>query len=136
MNKRGCLHCGKELRGRTDQKFCDAQCRNSYHNQTKREDEQYIHNVNSLIRRNRRILKDLCPEGKATLRREILENRGYDYRYFSGIYVTTKATYYICYDYALAAVIDNGKEKALIIQKQNYFDKYQINPWQNLNPIN
>ncbi len=128
MNNRTCLQCGKALHGRLDQKFCDAQCRNTHHNQTKRADEQYIAKVNSAIRRNRRILKDLCPEGKAKIRREVLETKGFDYRYFSGIY-EAKLKYYLSYDYGFAAIMDNGKEKALIIQKQNYMDDYQINPW-------
>jgi hypothetical protein len=129
MDKRICLQCKKPLVGRVDQKFCDAQCRNAFHNQHKRDDEQYISQVNTAIRRNRRILKDLCPEGKATVRREVLESKGFDYRYFSGTYATVKLIYYISYDYGFAAVTDQGKEKALIIQKQNYMDNYQLNPW-------
>jgi hypothetical protein len=27
-----CCQCGKKLIGRTDKKFCDADCKNSYHN--------------------------------------------------------------------------------------------------------
>lgn len=127
---RTCLHCEKRLFGRLDQKFCDAQCRNAYHNRHKRADERYMANVNAQIRKNRRILKDLCPEGKSTVRRTVLEERGYDYRYFSGIFESKAGvTYYLCYDFGFAPIHDNGKEKVLIIQKQNYMDDYQINPW-------
>lgn len=124
-----CEECGKTLHGRTDKRFCDAYCRNAYHNKHKRPDEQYMQQVNVQIRRNRRILKDLCPEGKAMVRREVLEALGYDYKYFSGTYVSKTLTYYLCYDYGFAPIQDNGKEKALIIQKQNYMDKYILNPW-------
>lgn len=127
---RTCLHCEKPLLGRLDQKFCDAQCRNAYHNRHKRADERYMANVNAQIRKNRRILKDLCPEGKATVRREVLEIKGYDYKYYSGQFFTTNLTYYFCYDFGFAPIHDNGKEKALIIQKQNYMDQYQVNPWE------
>ncbi|MEQ8472645.1 MAG: hypothetical protein RIC35_15745 [Marinoscillum sp.] len=112
-----CLTCGKTLTGQSDKKFCDAYCRNSFNNLYKAADEQYIQQVSSLIRHNRRILKDLCPEGKSTVRKEVLDIRGFDYKYFSGIFSSAKLTYYICYDYAFAAVIEKGKEKALIIQK-------------------
>ena len=129
ISSKQCLKCGKSLTGRADKKFCDAYCRNSFNNQNKAEDEQYIQLVNSRIRQNRRILKDLCPEGKATVRREVLEIKGYDYKYYSGQYITSKLTYYLCYDFGFAPIHDNGKEKVLIIQKQNYMDDYQINPW-------
>lgn len=131
MDNRVCIYCGKPLLGRLDQRFCDAQCRNSHHNQTRKPDEQYMTGVNMNIRRNRRILHDLCPEGKATVRREILDALGYDYKYFSGIYKSSKLIYYICYDHGFAAVTDEtGVERALIIRKQNYMDNYVINPWQ------
>lgn len=131
MDKRSCVHCGRDLKGRLDQRFCDAQCRNAHHNQSKRSDEQYIGKVNTAIRKNRRILKSLCPEGKATIRREVLENRGFDYRYFSGIFISSKLTYYLYYDFGFAAIFEAGVEKALIIQKQNYMDAYILNPWSN-----
>lgn len=126
---RQCLNCERPLTGRSDKKFCDAYCRNSFNNLKKAADEQYIQQVNSLIRHNRRILKDLCPEGKSTVRKDVLDIREFDYKYFSGIFQSTKLTYYICYDYAFAAIEENGKEKALIVRKQNYMDRYQMNPW-------
>ena len=126
---RKCNQCGKELLGRLDKRFCDVQCRNTYHNQHRQPDDQYIKLVNQQIRRNRRILKDLCPEGKATVRREILETMGYDFRYFSAIFRSAKLVYFICYDYGFSAISDNGKQKVMIIQKQNYMDQYVMDPW-------
>lgn len=129
MNERSCLNCGKPLHGRVDQKFCDAQCRNTHHNKNKRPDEQYLMSINMIIRKNRRILHDLCPEGRATVRRDVLDALGYDYRYFTGIY-KSKLTYYICYDHGFAPITEgNGTAKALIIQKQNYMDQYVVDPW-------
>ena len=94
-----CLQCGKPLTGRADKKFCDAYCRNSYNNQNKAADELYIQLVNSKIRKNRRILKSLCPEGKATLRKDVLDHMGYDYRYFTGVFRSSRTVYYMVYDY-------------------------------------
>jgi len=31
-----CNHCGKAVRGRTDKKFCQLSCKNSYHNSTRK----------------------------------------------------------------------------------------------------
>ncbi|WP_424964069.1 hypothetical protein [Ekhidna sp.] len=124
-----CLKCGKTLIGRTDKKFCDAYCRNSYNNQHKAVEEQYIQQVNSRIRRNRRILRDLCPEGKATVRKEVLDQMGYDYRYFCGLFKTKSNLYYLIYDYAFSPVFEKGVEKALIVQRQDYMDRLTLDIW-------
>ena len=101
-----CLKCGKALSGRSDKKFCDAYCRNAYNNQHKAIDEQFINLVNSSIRRNRRILKSLSPEGKATVRKEVLDQMGYDFRYFSGLFKTQSNLYYLVYDYAFSPIME------------------------------
>jgi predicted nucleic acid-binding Zn ribbon protein len=131
-SKKICLQCGKPITGRLDKKYCDDYCRNMYNNQTKRADEKQIQQVNSIIRKNRRILKTLCPVGKATVRKEVLDAMGYNYRYFSGLYRSSaprSIAYFICYDYAFSPVNEKGIDKALIVQKQDYFDKYLQNPW-------
>lgn len=131
-----CLSCGKKLSGRLDKKFCDSYCRNTYNNSTKREDELYIKNVNQAIRRNRRILKSLCPIGKATVRKEVLDALNFQYKYFSMIYRSKQnQEYYVCYDYAFSPIKEFNRftheavKKALIVQKQEYFDKYTTDPW-------
>ncbi|MEQ9288712.1 MAG: hypothetical protein RIG77_17455 [Cyclobacteriaceae bacterium] len=117
--------------GRSDKKFCDAYCRNAYNNQHKAVDEQYIQLVNSRIRHNRRILKGLSPEGKATVRKEVLDQMGYDYKYFSGIFKTKTGLYYLVYDYAFSPLVEMGIEKALIVQRQNYMDRLTLDIWKN-----
>lgn len=131
-----CQQCGKKLTGRLDKKFCDDQCRNTFNNQNKRDDQQYIQEVNRLIRKNRRILKSLCPIGKATVRKEVLDTMQYDYRYFSSIYKSTQnQVYYVCYDYAFSPIKQEDREtgllinKALIVQKQEYFDQLTLKMW-------
>lgn len=131
-NKTICLQCGKKITGRLDKKYCDDYCRNVFNNQTKRADEKQIQKVNSIIRKNRRILKTLCPIGKATVRKEVLDAMGYDYRHFSGVYrspAPAHQAYFICYDYAFSPIHQKNIEKALIVQKQDYYDNYLKNPW-------
>ena len=131
-DKKKCLQCGKSITGRLDKKYCDAYCRNMYNNQTRRSDEKLIQHINSIIRKNRRILKKLCPVGKATVRKEVLDAMGYNYHYFSGVYRSSSpynTAYFICYDYAFSPIKQKGIEKALIVQKQHYFDNYLENPW-------
>ena len=127
MEQQKCVQCGEPLVGRLDKKFCDSYCRNTYNNETKRPHEQFIREVNTIIRRNRRILRLLCPQGKAVVRKEVLDQLKYDYRYFSGIYRTRSAVYYLCYDYGFSPAVINGVDRATVIQRQQYMD--DSNPW-------
>lgn len=125
FSPRQCLQCGKSLTGRVDKKFCDAYCRNSYNNQNKSNDELMIKATNTTLRKNRRILKSLCPEGKTVVRRKVLVDMGFDHRYFTNIYRSSKGnTYYLCYDYGFAPIKEGGKDKILIIHRQDYMDSY------------
>ena len=127
-----CLQCSKPITGRLDKKYCNDYCRNSYNNQIKRASDQQIQKVNSLIRKNRRILKTLCPAGKARVSKELLDSMGYNYRFFSGIYwspAPNKLVYFICYDYAFSPLNEEGKNIALIVCKEDYFDDFFANPW-------
>lgn len=132
MMKKTCRQCGKPLSGRADKKFCDAYCRNSYNNQNKAEDEVFIQDVNSVLRKNRRILKTLCPEGHATVRKEVLDHLEYNYVYFTGIFraPTSRLIYYVVYDYAFAPIEKKKVKKVLIVQKQDYMIQTNIELWQ------
>jgi len=127
LQTRVCLQCHKPLNGRVDKKFCDAYCRNSYNNQAKGPEEHMIMQVNQMIRRNRRILKNLSPQGKAVIRRDVLDAMGFNFNYFTGVYRSSASSYYMCYDYGYRVMIDNHKQKIQIIQKQEYMGAYD--PW-------
>ena len=125
----GCLNCGKRLVGRSDKKFCDAYCRNSFNNQHKAKDEVFIQQTNSVIRRNRRILKDLCPEGKATVRKEVLDRMGFNFQFFTSIHKARSQVYFLSYDYAFSPLLEKGVQKALIIQRQESMDQQTFAVW-------
>ncbi|MEO9869662.1 hypothetical protein [Ekhidna sp.] len=129
FSSNACLNCGKGLAGRMDKKFCDAYCRNSYNNQHKSEDERYIKEINVILRKNRRILKTLCPIGKATVRKEVLDEMGYNYQFFNSLFKTDTALYYLVYDYGIAPIKEKGVPKALIVQRQSYMDELGFEIW-------
>lgn len=127
-----CLQCSKPISGRLDKKYCNDYCRNTYNNQTKRTADKQIQEVNSIIRKNRRILKTLCPAGKARVSKEVLDSMEYNYRFFSGIYrspAPAKLVYFICYDYAFSPLNEEGENMALIVEKEDHFDEFFANPW-------
>lgn len=95
-----CLECGDELFGRVDKKFCSDQCRNNYNNKQKRSDNNYIRNINNLLRKNHRILASLIKGDKASAKKDKLVSLGFNFNYFTNTYTTKDGrTYYYCYDY-------------------------------------
>jgi len=117
---RTCLFCGERIIGRTDKKFCDSECRNSYNNKIKRESEKLIIKTNSTLRKNRTILKQFNPEGKTTIRTEYLLKLGFDFRYHTHTYTTKNNNeYHFCYEYGYLNLDD---EKTLIVNWQPYMD--------------
>ena len=60
-----CLICGRPLKGRSDKKFCNDYCRNSFNNTQKfRESHNdVVKLINNALARNRRILESLLPNG-------------------------------------------------------------------------
>ncbi len=116
-----CKSCGETIIGRSDKKFCDDQCRNTFNSKIKREHEALIIEINKTLRKNRKILKQFNPEGRTTIRREYLDKLGFDFRYHTHSY-TTKANniYNFCYDYGYFKI---DEEKVLIVNWQPYMSE-------------
>jgi hypothetical protein len=117
-----CMQCGEKLVGRLDKRFCDAQCRNSYNNKIKRESERQIIEINRILRRNRKILKQFNPEGKTTVRKEYLQKLDFNFDFHTHTFTTTNNnTYKFCYEYGYLEIEDG--EKVLIVNQQPYMRK-------------
>jgi transcriptional accessory protein Tex/SPT6 len=97
-----CLACGKQVKGRSDKKFCDDLCRNNYNNQLKADSNNYVRNINNALKKNRRILEESLStdeEMKKTTK-ERLVNAGFQFRYNTHSYTNKKGnTYFFCYEY-------------------------------------
>lgn len=102
MEERICLECGAKIRGRTDKKFCNDQCRNSYHNRMKNDTSAVIKKVNQILRHNRAVIHRLIPEekGKTTVQRNKMAGDGFNFIYHTHTYTTRNGhTYFFCYEY-------------------------------------
>ena len=94
-----CLECGAKMKGRADKKFCSDQCRVSYNNKLNRDETAYVNNVTNILRKNRRILIELNTTGKSRVNRDKLNEKGFDFNYFTSQYVTKEgAIYHFCYE--------------------------------------
>jgi len=102
--------------GRIDKKFCNDQCRNNYNNKLNKDENTLVTAINRLLRKNRRILKELNPNGKAKVKRSELEKKGFNFKHFTHVYKTKdKRIYYFCYEYGYLP-LDNGYF-ALVVNK-------------------
>lgn len=101
QEKRLCLSCGKTLKGRIDKKFCDDACRNAYNNEQSSDRNNFVRHVNTVLRKNRRILEALLPanEKTANVPRQKLMDKGYDFNYHTNQLQTQKGVYTFCYEY-------------------------------------
>ncbi len=100
--ERQCLGCGKTLRGRVDKKFCDDYCRNNYNNRQNSDQNNFVRNINHILKKNRRILAALLgeQEEKIKVKKEKLSDQGFRFDYHTHNYLTQKQSNYIfCYEY-------------------------------------
>jgi predicted nucleic acid-binding Zn ribbon protein len=95
-----CPECGEKIVGRSDKKFCSDECRNNFNNKQNSNVTNYIRNVNNLLRKNRRILEELAPDGKSKVHKNKLNEKGFDFKHITHLYKTQKgSTYFYCYEY-------------------------------------
>lgn len=95
-----CDYCGETIRGRADKKFCSSECRNGFHNHHATLNDAFMRQVNKSLRKNRRILSELNPDGKTSVHVDRLNDRGFNFRYFTHLYTTKDAKEYrFCYEF-------------------------------------
>jgi predicted nucleic acid-binding Zn ribbon protein len=115
-----CPECGYEITGRSDKKFCSDQCRNTFNNRFKKDTNNYVRKVNSILRKNRRILTELNPTGKSKIHKKKLIEKGFDFDYFTNIYRTkTGNVYRFCYEQGFLALED---EMFALVVRQEYMN--------------
>jgi len=101
IKPRLCLNCEKPVKGRTDKKFCDDYCRNSYNNQLKSNTTNLVRNINNALGKNRRILENQFAEGEEMTKttKQKLIQKGFQFKYFTNTYTNKKGNvYFFCYD--------------------------------------
>ena len=113
-----CKQCGDQITGRADKQFCTDQCRYLFNNKLKIVKDEKIIKVNSILRKNRTILKKINPFGKTTVRKEVLRAEKFNFCYYTHIYKTKDNNiYFFCYEYGYRVLPEN---RILIINWQSY----------------
>jgi hypothetical protein len=120
-----CGHCGKELFGRADKKFCNDTCRNRYHAQSQKRKQwaepPFVARITRQLLRNRKLLQKSIPYANETtiVTKNDLAEQGFDFRFYTNILETKKGTYYYSYEYGRLQIEPN---KLLVVRTSNYDD--------------
>lgn len=119
-----CLHCKKQLVGRTDKKFCDPQCKSGYQYQkAKQQPERFYNKVDNQLKLNRKILKEYNKGGKVTVRSNILTEKGFNPNFFTHYWKNTKEDVYLfIYEYGFLKRNEHGVEKFILVKWQDYME--------------
>lgn len=111
-----CPVCGSRIIGRRDKKFCDAQCRVTYHQMMNNDCDKMIRKLNNRLKKNRRILNHFVSLGKAICSTKQLLFLGFDFSIHTSIYITDKGdTYYYCYD---RGYVSAGRDKYSLVKRE------------------
>lgn len=118
MAKKKCIECKDDMgAGRADKKFCSDQCRTQYNNRLNSDANNFMRNVNNILRKNRRILAELNPHGKAKVSEKKLMESGFRFSYFTNEYVTKSGNVYrFCYEYGYIQL--KNSQYALVIRQE------------------
>ncbi len=114
--ERLCLDCGKAVKGRTDKKFCDDNCRNSYNNHLKNENGLVFKRINLALKKNRTLLAKFNPDGKVKVSKKKMLTAGFNFDYHTHTYYTQNGKKYIfCYEFGYLALSD---EELLLVKRE------------------
>lgn len=118
-NKRLCPVCNEPVKGRADKKYCSDSCRTEFNNRGNQDSTRTVRQINSILRRNRRIIQELNPNGKTRVSAYMLAERGFNFRYFTSMYTTKKGhTYFFCYEYGYLR-LEEGDYALVMREKQS-----------------
>jgi len=112
-----CPECERPIFGRIDKRFCSDACRNSHNNRVNADATNFVRNVNNTLRKNRRILKELNPDGEHKSHKDKLLKKGFDFDFHTSMHTTADGQiYYYCYDQGYLKLKDGD---LLLVEKIN-----------------
>ncbi|MBL7942204.1 MAG: hypothetical protein JNM00_05535 [Flavobacteriales bacterium] len=116
---RKCRECGEVLKGRSDKKFCDDQCRSAYNNRINSATTSEIRNITNALRRNRRILHELCADrGLNRIPKSTLLESGFDFSFHTHIHPHVKGNpCRWCFDYGY---LEAREDEVLLVKKEDF----------------
>lgn len=94
---------------------------------------QSINSANTILLKNREILKTLCASGSIVVERRTLLALGFEPSCFTSIFITgSQRIYYLCYDFAFSPTTEKDAHKAIVVAQWKDLPKFD--PWERRNP--
>lgn len=103
MLKLICKQCEKEMRGRSDKKFCCIACKNEFHQSVRVTTQLYVRKIDSILHHNHHILTILMGEKRTEMSTTTLdlELMGFNFKYFTGTFLNSRnKLYHYVYDFS------------------------------------
>jgi hypothetical protein len=127
---RTCLYCKLPIKGRADKKFCDANCRGAYHNNSKAQGRQLIKRINQQLLQNYGALKVCFNQANSIVEPVISKQKLRDWNFDPNFHTSRKIiagkVYYFTYD--IGYTVLNTDEVALKALPQDYGNLPDIDP--------
>lgn len=117
-----CLHCGAELIGRTDKKYCNLKCKSAHQYKTsKLRPERFYDKVDFQLRWNRKLLKEHFEKGKRVIESCEVLNRGFDRRYCTHHWKHRDGnTYIFVFDYGYLKQTNGDAEEYCLVSHKDF----------------
>jgi hypothetical protein len=119
-----CLECNEVLIGRSDKKFCNPYCKSSYYyNKRIKTENKIFTEVDKILKKNRKILKQYNKAGKSTVIKSKMISEGFNPKYFTNYWrAQNKNIYFFCYEYGFMEKQENQKVKYILVTWQAYMN--------------
>ena len=121
-----CIYCEKPLVGRVDKIYCDSYCKSAHFNEKRKKDgiTSFFKKVDDQLKTNRKILKHFNVEGYSTIKKEILQEKGFDSNFFTHYWKSQKGNVYLfCYEFGFLSLKNKNRDKYLLVQWQDYMNE-------------
>ena len=125
---RNCLCCGKTIRGRSDKKFCNDNCRNQFNNKMRESESYHLRNINRILRRNRKILKETLPQGaeRITITKRHLEFLQFHFSFYTHSHTNKSGhTFLFCYEFGYLTISPN---RIIVIRRSAHLNRLNSLP--------
>ena len=106
VEKRPCLNCDELFSGRPDKKYCSPECKNDYHNEQSNKDEgaKEIKRITNIIKKNRKVLRELLGNAKGKkAKKDLMMRKGFSFDYITQI----QGSYRFCFEYGYTSAKDD-----------------------------
>ncbi len=121
-----CKYCGDKIKGRSDKRFCNTACKNSYNYEKRTHRKKIVKTIDAILHRNFEII-DAYFEGESRSHFKVskleLTNKGFNFSYFTSTYINSQLkTYYYVYNYAWMEFTN----QEIMLSKARKFKKKKI----------